>query len=184
MRRLTLALGAIIAALLLIGTVAPAEANGGRVGAASPLEAVTAPVLTTATINGWLWTDPQSHTDCAGNGCLKQTYRKRLNHTDGMYIEAVTISADDGGILYKGAIGRGASCWGELNNIQWSIGSSASSVNDGSFKNFDLEIMMEHSDRSVCSWLFEENFEPGNNVNRCAKVLVKHNDDWSAGGCG
>lgn len=186
MRRYTLALVAMIAGLLVLyGTAGSAEAQGGKVNAASPLETITAPVLMSATINGWLWTDPISKSDTDGNGTLKLTYRKRLgNYSDGMYIEGVTISAAGGGITYQGAGGKGASCWGEQNNIQWSAGAAATSLRPGQFKSWDLEIMMVHSDRAVCSWFFQDEFVPGSDVNRCAKVLVKHNDDNSTGGCG
>lgn len=160
MKRYTLALlAAIIATMgLLWSTVSPSQAS----------------------VN---WSPAYSHTDCQGNGCLTLYYRIDLSHSVGFYVEGYKISAAGGGVTYQGAGGKGGSIWNENFVVKWSIGGSASSLNPGQSKFWDLEIAMPDAARLVAGWSWEDIFVPGTDVNQCAKVTVKHSD-WSTGGCG
>lgn len=161
----------------LTGLHAPGAVNGyadNLAGLPSPMSTV---------IGGYTWSDPKDHTDCSGGGCLKLTYRTRLGnqYSDGMYVEAVTISTG-GGITYYGAEGHGLSVWNDKSVIKWQTNND--SLNKNSSRNFDLEIMMTQSVTATAGWAFVDVFVPGGNLNQCAKVKVWHNGDWTTANCG
>lgn len=169
MKRVTVALGAIIATLgMIILMSAPAQAS----------------VL----IGGRYWSAVDCKSDSAGTGTLKICFRYEVGakgeQTDGFYIESYTISAASGGAAYQGIGGHGGSMWTCTTcSPFWSIDSNQSSLNPGQFKSWDLEIAKPGADRLAAGWHFEDIFIPGGNQNQCAKVIVYHNGNVDRGGC-
>jgi hypothetical protein len=169
MKRVTVALGAIIATLSMIFLMsAPAQAS----------------VL----IGGRYWSAVDCKSDSAGTGTLKICFRYEVGakgeQTDGFYIESYTISAASGGAAYQGIGGHGGSMWTCTTcSPFWSIDSNQSSLNPGQFKSWDLEIAKPGADRLAGGWHYEDIFIPGGNQNQCAKIIVYHNGNTDKGGC-
>jgi hypothetical protein len=129
------------------------------------------------------WGVTEHHTDCAGNGCLTLYYQIRTDYSVGFKIVTVKIAADDGGVTYQGAAGKGLSCWNDNNNVQWSKTASEASLNDGQTKSWSPGTILPNTSTLTCGWYWTDTFVPGADVNQCAKVKVEHFDDQE-GNCG
>lgn len=125
------------------------------------------------------WSDVITHSDFAGNGQLQVNYRVRLGYSVGFYVESVRICAD-GGVLYRGAGGRGLSVFNEDGVVKFSRGADASSVDKGDCKAWDTEISMPDASTLKAGWLFTDIFVPGDDVNQCARLTI-HHSDWDSG---
>lgn len=156
MRRMMATLAALaVIPLALLGLQAPAQADYSSV---------------------------HSLTDSSGNGDLTVYYRIKLGYSVGFKLEGVTIHADGGGLFYQGAAGKGAACWNENQVVKWSVGDASSSLDPGQSKHWDLEVNMPDASTLVCGWYWSDVFVPGDDVNQCARVLIKHSD-YDLGGC-